>query len=86
MEDNGTGIDIADLALIFAPGFSTKFNQTNGIMASGIGLTHVKHLVEIYFHGAIEVESQVGLGTRIEILLPISVLTADHEAMDKGAH
>lgn len=59
--DSGAGIQGEDLPLIFEPGFSTKFNSTSGIMSSGIGLTHVKYLIESFFEGAIEVEpTEVG--------------------------
>lgn len=45
IEDEGQGIDERDLALIFEPGFTTKYNQA-GVAATGIGLSHVRDLVQ----------------------------------------
>jgi two-component system sensor histidine kinase YcbA len=79
ISDNGTGIDELDMELIFEPGFSTKFNENNGIMASGIGLTHVKQLVRSFFGGDIKVESKKGEWTRFELWMPLSKLLEPHE-------
>lgn len=55
--DNGNGIKDKNRDAIFNPGFSTKFDKTTGKMSTGIGLAHVKHIVEKSFDGMIEVES-----------------------------
>ena len=58
VSDDGTGIPAELLPRIFEPRFSTT---TSG---SGLGLAIVKRLVEGW-GGRIEVESEVGRGTRI---------------------
>ncbi|HHX76908.1 MAG TPA: ATP-binding protein [Firmicutes bacterium] len=45
ISDDGRDINPKDLALIFEPGYTTKFNE-EGIPSSGIGLAYVKGLVE----------------------------------------
>lgn len=82
IKDNGSGIDASDLELIFEPGYSTKFNKNTGIMASGIGLTHVKQLIEGYFEGHIYVTSNLEKGTMFDIYIPLSNLVEKHDAKD----
>ncbi len=64
--DNGSGIAPQDLPLIFEPFFSTK-QSTSGI---GLGLSIVHGIVENH-KGKIEVNSEVGKGTTIIIVLPL---------------
>jgi two-component system sensor histidine kinase YcbA len=71
VSNDGAGIEPQDIPLIFEAGFSTKFNENNGIMASGIGLTHVKHLVEDYFDGRISVTSIKNEETCFKIGIPL---------------
>ncbi|KRE57699.1 histidine kinase [Paenibacillus sp. Soil750] len=44
VSDTGVGISEQDKEMIFAPGFTTKFNQ-EGFAATGIGLSHVRDIV-----------------------------------------
>lgn len=69
ISDDGPGIEESDVELIFQPGFSTKYNESNGIMSSGIGLTHVKYLVDT-MDGSIEVSSRQGIGTEFVVEIP----------------
>jgi len=62
--DTGAGIPEADLARIFAPGFSGN-GQT-----PGLGLTICRRIVEAH-GGTIKVRSQVGKGTTFELELPV---------------
>jgi len=62
--DDGSGIPGELLPRIFEPRFSTT---TSG---SGLGLAIVRRLVEGW-GGRIEVESEVGRGTRIVVTLPM---------------
>lgn len=80
LSDNGTGIEPEDLQLIFNPGYSTKYNEVNGIMSSGIGLTHVKYLVEHILQGTITATSQPGKGSCFTIVLPYGKLALTPEA------
>jgi len=57
VSDNGNGIKEKDIEYIFNPGFSTKFNRETGDICRGIGLAHVKGIVNDIFSGTIEVHS-----------------------------
>ena len=62
-DTNRTGIDKDVLPYIFNIGFSTKFNEETGAMSTGIGLCHVKNLLE-NLGGSIEVESDIDRCTK----------------------
>lgn len=55
--DNGPGISEDLLDCIFEPGFSTKFDPATGAMSTGLGLVHVKNIVETHCGGTIAVTS-----------------------------
>jgi signal transduction histidine kinase len=61
--DDGPGIPPADLPRLFAPGFTTKKT------GSGIGLAVAERAIEAH-HGRILIDSEVGRGTRVTVLLP----------------
>jgi signal transduction histidine kinase len=63
--DNGAGISPENLRNIFEPFFSTK-----GEFGTGLGLSITRDIVE-KLGGRIDVESEVGKGTRFLITLPI---------------
>ncbi len=44
VKDSEKGLSKEDVALIFEPGYTTKFND-NGVAATGIGLSHVQEIV-----------------------------------------
>ncbi|WP_326907538.1 ATP-binding protein [Sedimentibacter sp. MB31-C6] len=71
IEDNGKGITEENINYIFNPGFSTKFDYYTGDVYRGIGLTHVKTLVNDYFNGDIRVSSRQKIGTKFEIKIPV---------------
>jgi len=84
IEDDGPGISADECTLIFEPGYSTKYNEVNGIMASGIGLTHVKYLVEDVLGGTIEVKSEPKQGTCFYLNMPKKFVLSgqfDHRGM-----
>lgn len=62
--DTGSGITKEDLELIFKPFFTSKENGT------GLGLVVCKRIIES-FDGVIEVESEFGFGTVVNIILPL---------------
>jgi len=64
IHDNGVGIDAADLAHIFDPFFT---NRDHGY---GLGLSIAYSIIEMH-QGAINVESEKGRGTDINIFLPV---------------
>ena len=55
--DNGPGIPEDLLDCIFEPGFSTKFDPATGAMSTGLGLAHVKTIVEKHCGGTLSVDS-----------------------------
>lgn len=66
LEDNGVGIPEKNLGKIFDPGFTTK-----GVgVGTGLGLSICYQIIE-HHHGKIDVESEVGKGTKFTIRLPI---------------
>lgn len=73
VEDDGCGIKAADRDYIFNAGYSTKFSPRTGKMSTGIGLTHVKNLVE-KLAGDITLDSSVSGGTCFRIIIPVEEL------------
>lgn len=67
--DNGPGIAEDLFDCIFEPGFSTKFDPATGAMSTGIGLAHVKKIVEDHCGGRISLTSGPG-GTVFRIEIP----------------
>ncbi|MCS6873712.1 MAG: ATP-binding protein [Pyrinomonadaceae bacterium] len=63
VSDTGVGIESEDLPKIFEPYFSTKETGT------GLGLAIVKRIVDEH-RGKIEVESEVGVGTKFILKFP----------------
>lgn len=69
--DNGSGIESDEMEMLFVPGYSTKYDPATGRMSTGIGLSHVKQIVETYFEGSIRVESsKAGGRTCFEVRIP----------------
>ena len=56
---------------IFEPGFSTK-NEVSEVSGRGVGMDIVRHKVD-EMHGRIKVESAVGFGTTISVILPLTL-------------
>lgn len=67
--DDGKGIDKDLIPYIFNPGFTTKYDDKTGNSSTGIGLSHVKNIIE-EIHGDIKVKSN-SKETEFEILMPI---------------
>jgi two-component system NtrC family sensor kinase len=68
VDDTGHGIEATNLALIFAPFFTTK----GAGKGTGLGLSIVKSIVEGH-HGEITVENNGPRGTRFVVRLPLVV-------------
>jgi signal transduction histidine kinase len=72
VSDDGPGIAKAKLDKIFQPYFTTKEKGT------GLGLSIVKHNAELY-GGTVQVESELGKGTRFTLLLPTRTINKPPE-------
>ncbi len=57
--------------LIFAPGFSTK-EEISDISGRGVGMDVVKTKIS-QLNGTINIESQLGIGTRLDIKVPLTL-------------
>ena len=69
VEDQGTGIDARTRARIFDPFFSTKF------IGRGMGLPAVLGIARS-MGGAVAVDSEPGVGTRVVVACPLELKTA----------
>ncbi|MCH8271833.1 MAG: PAS domain S-box protein [Candidatus Marinimicrobia bacterium] len=67
VEDQGIGISKMQLGLIFDPFFTTKIKV--GRRGSGLGLSVVHGIVKDH-KGYVDVESQIGEGTKIKLYFP----------------
>jgi nitrogen-specific signal transduction histidine kinase/CheY-like chemotaxis protein len=65
VEDNGTGMDEATLRRATEPFFTTKQPGTG----TGLGLPSVQSAVQAW-GGSIELESELGIGTKVRLTLP----------------
>ena len=68
--DSGTGIHPQQLPYIFDRFYQGVQDEQKAWQGTGIGLALCKELVDLH-SGRIEVESQLGKGTRFSILLPL---------------
>jgi two-component system, cell cycle sensor histidine kinase and response regulator CckA len=64
VSDTGSGMDAETTRHVFEPFFTTK-----GVAGNGLGLTIVHHIVTMA-GGMLEVESAIGQGTTMRVLLP----------------
>src|SRR5690606_11795507 len=63
------------LNLIFEPGFSTA-EQVSSLSGRGVGMDVVKRNITAW-RGAIELESELGVGTCVRIRLPLTLAIID---------
>ncbi|MBW9156761.1 sensor histidine kinase [Clostridium tagluense] len=67
--DTGKGIDEDIFPYIFNAGFTTKYDDITGEASTGIGLSHVKNIID-NLGGYIEVKSETNLGTTFILKIP----------------
>lgn len=72
VEDKGIGISKKDLKQIFSPFYRAKDVVDAQIHGNGLGLSLVKQTVDAH-HGKIEVESEIGKGSRFILHLPLNI-------------
>lgn len=70
--DHGMGIEAADLPHIFTPFFRADRSRARKTGGVGLGLALVRSIVRAH-GGEIDVKSQVGVGTQVEVRLPSNV-------------
>ncbi|MED5621846.1 PAS domain S-box protein [Ideonella sp. BN130291] len=73
--DTGLGMTRDQLAHLFEP-FNRLGRERGGIEGSGIGMALTRQLMEL-MHGAIQVESEVGVGTTVRLHLPVPAVDGE---------
>ncbi|MEC8230863.1 MAG: aerobic respiration two-component sensor histidine kinase ArcB [Pseudomonadota bacterium] len=72
IEDTGVGIPESEIEKIFAMYYQVDLPDHQSATGTGIGLAICKQMVDL-MKGEIHVSSQVGKGTRFEIVLPVQI-------------
>lgn len=70
VKDTGIGLEQDEQDKLFDEFFRVKNDQTKDITGSGLGLSIVKRIVDLY-NGTIEVDSKIGEGTIFKVSLPM---------------
>ncbi len=71
VEDNGVGIEPEQMAKLFKKFSRSEKGTSERVKGTGLGLYLAKYFLELH-GGSIEVESQVGKGTKFHCKLPIN--------------
>lgn len=72
VEDLGVGIAPSDHGRVFLPFYRAEQSRARATGGVGLGLTLTKRIVEAHA-GAIELESQLGRGTKVRLIVPIGL-------------
>jgi len=70
VKDTGIGMEEDEKKELFNEFFRVRKEQTKDITGSGLGLSIVKNIVDLY-NGDIKVESNVGKGSTFSVILPV---------------
>jgi two-component system phosphate regulon sensor histidine kinase PhoR len=71
VSDQGVGIKEEDLPRIFERFYRADKSRSGEHAGTGLGLSIAKHIAQLH-GGTVEAESEVGKGTTISVLLPVS--------------
>ncbi|TMB03100.1 MAG: PAS domain-containing sensor histidine kinase, partial [Deltaproteobacteria bacterium] len=69
VEDTGTGIPAEDLPRLTERFFRVEKARSRALGGTGLGLAIVKHIVQAH-DGALAIDSTLGRGTTVRVLLP----------------
>ncbi|HWH88592.1 MAG TPA: transporter substrate-binding domain-containing protein [Pseudomonas sp.] len=75
IEDSGIGISVEDRQRLFSPFVQASHNPQAARSGSGLGLVISRNLCEM-MGGTLQLDSEPGQGTRVEINLPLPLLSA----------
>lgn len=75
VEDTGIGINAEEQEFLFQEFMRIKNKKTQNISGSGLGLSIVKKIIELY-NGTINVESQPDVGTKFLVKIPFKAQPA----------
>ncbi|MDD3705231.1 MAG: ATP-binding protein [Clostridiaceae bacterium] len=81
VRDNGKGIGKKERELIFEPGYTTKFNPETGHVSTGLGLTHIRILLE-HLEGSININEDCEDTTEFVIEIPMNRIVSEVEDND----
>lgn len=79
IEDNGIGISEEFLPHLFEPFTQERNTITSNSKGTGLGMAITKQIIDM-MGGIINVESEVGKGTRFTIILPMQIATDEQVA------
>ena len=77
ISDTGIGIDNKILINIYDSFSQMRLNHKRQFGGIGLGLSIVKHLVKL-FNGTINIKSELGVGTQVNIKLPFEIVQIKH--------
>src|SRR5437667_12183330 len=80
VEDTGTGIPAEDLPRLTERFFRVGKARSRALGGTGLGLAIVKHIVQAH-DGALAIDSTLGRGTTVRVLLPAAGTGAEAGSM-----